>query len=173
MEKGRTHMRKKKIRLLALLLAFSMVLSVIPMPVLAEGTETHVHNDSGTAVTFTTAWTSNNSLPASAGSYYLTEDVSISGTWTVPTGTTTNLDLNGHSIIMTGAQTVIKVSGSSTVFNLYDCQGTGKITGGRGNSSTSRSSAGGVAVKGSSIFNMYGGNISGNDAGANGFGGGI
>lgn len=92
MEKGRTHMRKKKIRLLALLLAFSMVLSVIPMPVLAEGTETHVHNDSGTAVTFTTAWTSNNSLPASAGSYYLTEDVSISGTWTVPTGTTTNLD---------------------------------------------------------------------------------
>ena len=164
-------MRQRKQKKLALLLTFCMVLGMVPIPVLAE--EAHTHSDSGTAITFE-AWTATDSLPTTAGNYYLTADVSISSTWSVPSGTT-SLDLNGHSITMTGSKTVITVD--DTTFNLYDCQGTGKITGGKGSSATTKNSAGGVSVGGNSkssaneTFNMYGGNITGNSAG--GYGGGI
>lgn len=62
-------------------------------------------------------------LPTTAASYYLTSDVTLSGTWTVPTGTT-NLCLNGHVIKANCTDdnkfSVITV-GSGATLNLYDC----------------------------------------------------
>lgn len=40
-------------------------------------------------------------LPSAAGTYYLMQDITISSTWSVPSGETT-LDLNGYGITMTG-----------------------------------------------------------------------
>lgn len=77
-------------------------------------TEPHEHDD----IDFT-VWTSNNSLPNTAGSYYLKNDVTISSTWNVPTGTT-NLCLNGHVITRNGKGDAIYLDGSDTL-NIYDC----------------------------------------------------
>ena len=116
----------------------------------------HTHNNS-------TAWTAADSLPGTAGSYYLTQPVS--GSWAVPEGEV-NLCLNGQTIngkITIGSG---RVQGEVTVnggkFELYS----GTITGGVQ-----------VGIKGSayqtgSSFTMYGGEITGNKAGS-GSGGGV
>ena len=79
------------------------------------GPKPHTHG----GITFD-PWTSTNSLPATAGNYYLANDVTLSGTWTVPGGTT-NLCLNGHGIIRTGSGRVIDLSSSGRNLNIYDC----------------------------------------------------
>lgn len=96
----------------------------------------HTHNNS-------TAWTAADSLPGTAGSYYLTQ--SVSGDWTVPTGEV-NLCLNGQTI--NGKITV----GSGATLTLTDCTGTGKLQGSRSGS--------GVSINGGT-FNLYGGTITG------------
>ena len=96
----------------------------------------HTHNPG-------TTWTAADSLPGTAGSYYLTQPVS--GDWTVPTGEV-NLCLNGQTI--TGKITV----GSGAKLTLTDCAGTGKLQG-SGNGS-------GVSINGGT-FNLYGGTITG------------
>ena len=152
----------------------------------------HTHNNS-------TAWTAADSLPGTAGSYYLTQPVS--GSWAVPEGEV-NLCLNGQTIngkITIGSG---RVQGEVTVnggkFELYS----GTITGGvqvgikgsayqTGSSFTmyggaitgnevSRSSGGGVFLVGTTnhidppSFTMHGGTISNNTAGApDGGGGGV
>ena len=75
----------------------------------------HTHNTG-------TAWTAADSLPTSAGNYYLTQ--SVSGSWTVPTGEV-NLCLNGQTI--NGKITV----GSGATLTLTDCSSdnSGKIQG--------------------------------------------
>ncbi len=60
-------------------------------------------------------------LPSKAGNYYLTEDVTLNGTWNVPSGVT-NLCLNGHVIKANGFN-VITINNGVTL-NLYDCQTT-------------------------------------------------
>ena len=119
----------------------------------------HEHD---TAVTWTTA----DSLPDSAGNYYLTQPVS--GDWAVPEGEV-NLCLNGQTI--NGKITI----GSGASLTLTDCSSdnSGKIQGGvTVNGGTlelySGTITGGVQVglhsrpaTGSS-FTMYGGTISGN-----------
>ena len=96
----------------------------------------HTHNNS-------TAWTAADSLPGTAGSYYLTQ--SVSSDWTVPTGEV-NLCLNGQTI--SGKITV----GSGATLTLTDCTGTGKLQGSRSGS--------GVSINGGT-FNLYGGTITG------------
>lgn len=96
----------------------------------------HTHNNS-------TAWTAADSLPGTAGSYYLTQ--SVSSDWTVPTGEV-NLCLNGQTI--NGKITV----GSGATLTLTDCTGTGKLQGSRSGS--------GVSINGGT-FNLYGGTITG------------
>ena len=96
----------------------------------------HTHNNS-------TAWTAADSLPNSAGSYYLTR--SVSGSWAVPEGEV-NLCLNGQTI--NGKITV----GSGATLTLTDCSGTGKLQGSRSGS--------GVSINGGT-FNLYGGTITG------------
>lgn len=123
----------------------------------------HTHSGYGSDIN----WTNTTSLPTTAGNYCLTADVSISDTWAVPQGGVVNLDLNGHSITMTGSKTVIYVNG--TTLNLYDCQNTGKITGGNGSYGKEKS-GGGIYVS-DGTFNMYGGSIAGNTAA--GYGGGV
>lgn len=128
----------------------------------------HEHD---TAVTWTTA----DSLPDSAGKYYLTK--SVSGSWTVPTGEV-NLCLNGQTI--SGSITV----GSGASLTLTDCSDSGRVQGrvlvnGGKFELYSGTITGGVQVgiKGSayqtgSSFTMYGGEITGNKAGS-GSGGGV
>ena len=96
----------------------------------------HTHNNS-------TAWKAADSLPGTAGSYYLTQ--SVSSDWTVPTGEV-NLCLNGQTI--SGKITV----GSGATLTLTDCTGTGKLQGSRSGS--------GVSINGGT-FNLYGGTITG------------
>ena len=119
----------------------------------------HEHD---TAVTWTTA----DSLPDSAGNYYLTQ--SVSGSWTVPTGEV-NLCLNGQTI--SGSITV----GSGATLTLTDCSDSGKVQGevlvnGGKLELYSGTITGGVQVgkKGGtyqigSSFTMYGGAITGNE----------
>ena len=141
----------------------------------------HEHND----VTFE-AWEITTSLPDSEGSYYLTADVTISSTWTVPSGTT-NLCLNGHGIKKTGSNDSAVYVPSSAILNIYDCKDTehkftvdgnsiatiddsltsgyqtfigGYITGGRGKASTGNRNGGGIFIDGE--CNLYGGNVIGN-----------
>lgn len=103
----------------------------------------HKHND----VTFT-AWTATDSLPDTAGNYYLTENVTLNREWDVPSGTT-NLCLNGKNISASNLTCIIRIA-ESDALNLYDCKNAGNIT-----------NKGGSGVKNSGTFNMYGGNISG------------
>ena len=96
----------------------------------------HTHNTD-------TTWTAADSLPGTAGSYYLTQ--SVTADWTVPTGEV-NLCLNGQTI--NGKITV----GSGATLTLTDCTGTGKLQGSRSGS--------GVSINGGT-FNLYGGTITG------------
>ena len=128
----------------------------------------HEHD---TAVTWTTA----DSLPDSAGNYYLTQ--SVSGSWTVPTGEV-NLCLNGQTI--SGSITV----GSGATLRLTDCSGNGKIQGEVTVNGGTFELYGGtitggvqVGIKGGSYqtgsnFTMYAGTISGHNA-SSGSGGGV
>nr|WP_329752440.1 S-layer homology domain-containing protein [Clostridium sp. CM74B_53] len=130
----------------------------------------HEHDTAGTE------WTTTDSLPDSAGSYYLTK--SVSENWTVPTDGEVNLCLNGQTI--NGKITV----GSGAKLTLTDCSGNGKVQGevtvnGGKFELYSGTITGGVQVgiKGStyqtgSSFTMYGGEITGNKAGS-GSGGGV
>ena len=73
----------------------------------------------------TSAWSNTSSLPSSSGSYYLTGNVSLSGTWTAPSGTTT-LCLNGNNITFSSGY--ISVPSGNTL-NIYDCQDSGTVKG--------------------------------------------
>lgn len=129
----------------------------------------HAHN----GVRFT-RWTSTNSLPSTAGNYVLMNDVTLSNTWTPPTGTT-NLCLNGYQIKKTSGY-IIQVSNASTILNIYDCapfgrtrthtvtdyytgSGTVNITNGLIGGSNNNA----IYISNGTV-NMYGGTIAGNSA---------
>ena len=128
----------------------------------------HTHNTG-------TAWTAADSLPHSAGSYYLTQ--SVSGGWTVPEGKV-NLCLNGQTI-----DGSIKV-GSGATLTLTDCTDSGRVQGEVTVNGGTFELYGGtitggvqVGIKGGSYqtgsnFTMYGGTISGHNA-SSGSGGGV
>lgn len=99
-----------------------------------------------------TAWSSTNSLPTAAGCYYLTADVTLTDRWTPASDIF--LCLNGHDIISGADRAIIIWNG----FTLTDCKGTGKITHIPGKTGC------GIQVE-NSTFNMYGGNITGNEYG--------
>ena len=120
------------------------------------------------------AWTTADSLPDSAGNYYLTQ--SVSGSWTVPTGEV-NLCLNGQTI--SGSITV----GSGATLRLTDCTGKGNLQDGVSVNGGTLELYGGTIIGGvevgqhsnpatGSSFTMYGGAISGNNE-EGGSGGGV
>ncbi|MCM1054462.1 MAG: hypothetical protein NC394_02970, partial [Bacteroides sp.] len=110
-----------------------------------------------------TEWTSTNSLPTSAGNYYLSGDVNVT-TQTLITADIT-ICLNGHTIKYTGDSNstarifFIKDGGSLT---LSDCKSGSKLTGGK--PSNDKYSGGAVYIEQNGTFIMYGGAISGNSA---------
>lgn len=110
----------------------------------------HKHTVGDTEITFR-PWDKTDSLPDS-GSYYLTENVTLNSSWT-PTGDVT-LCLNGKTITENDNTDAICVDSGKTV-TLWDCQDNGTVTHASG--ATGR----GVQVQGT--FNMYGGNITGNN----------
>lgn len=77
----------------------------------------HTHTDGEKTITFI-PWTRKNSLPTTAGNYYLTADVTLTNTWTVPANTV-RLCLNGHGIRMNAEKRVIYIGGNT--LELYDC----------------------------------------------------
>ena len=100
----------------------------------------HAHNN----IIFT-PWTSGNSMPNSSGNYYLAGDVSLSSTWTAPSGET-HLCLNGHNITFSSGYISV---GSGSTLNIYDCQDDGTISG----------ATWGILQQGSGNVTVYGGNI--------------
>ena len=86
------------------------------MPAAANGT--HVHN----GITFQ-AWSKTNSLPTTAGNYYLTNDVTLNSYYEIPGNI--NLCLCGHKIEGSVSQGMIRVN--RYALNIYDCQGAGRV----------------------------------------------
>lgn len=129
----------------------------------------HNHDAAGTE------WKTADSLPTSAGSYYLTR--SVSENWTVPAGEV-NLCLNGQTI--NGSITV----GKGATLTLTDCTDSGRVQGEVTVNGGTFELYGGtitggvqVGIKGGSYqtgsnFTMYGGTISGHNA-SSGSGGGV
>ncbi|MCM1119842.1 MAG: hypothetical protein NC543_10865, partial [bacterium] len=133
----------------------------------------HSHND----ITFT-SWTGTDSLPTMVGNYYLTGDVTMSGTWEAPAGTT-GLCLNGYQVKYTGAeedQSFLQVNENATL-NLYDCDGSGgthtltsPVTNGSvtvrgglitGTSQKSKIVGSCICIYPNGTCNLYGGSIAG------------
>ncbi len=130
-----------------------MVVSLFAIVPISASATTHTHDD----ITFE-PWESTTSLPTTAGNYYLTDDVTISATWTVPTGET-NLCLNGHTISYAGSNgSVILINNANTKLTVYDCGTTGAITGGN-----TTGNGGGVNIT-AGTFELKNGNIEGNVA---------
>ena len=116
-----------------------------------------------------TPWEKDTELPADAGSYYLTKNVTLEKEWVPQSGTT--LCLNGHSITLNAAGAVIDMQVYGTIFTLYDCQKNGTITHGKDGTGTTYNGCG--VVVGGGTFNMYGGKITGNVKTDSGSGGGV
>lgn len=115
-----------------------------------------------------TPWEETDSLPNTAGSYYLTDNVTLTAEWEPKSGTV--LCLNGKSITLNAEGDVIYMPANGTIFTLYDCQKSGTITHGKDSTDTTYNGCG-VVVGGT--FNMYGGNITGNVRTDSGNGGGV
>ena len=180
-------MKKTFGKILGAFLCLGMVLGLMPSQALqVKAADEHkhcvcgaTHKDVGdhTSETLTTfqEWTETDSLPDTAGNYYLTNDVVLTTAqnyegskycgWKVPDGTV--LCLNGHSITMKNPEgidnkdvDVIAVTGH---FTLTDCQNEnqqGMITHGK-DASDNKYLGKGVKVLGGT-FDMYGGRLTGN-----------
>ncbi len=118
-------------------------------------------------------WTSTNSMPSTAGNYYLTQDLTIHSEWRAPEGTT-RICLNGHKI--TTYEHFLMVSG--TALEIYDEEGGGSmdavyrvgsmfwVKGGKfvlngGTINGNVSTAGIVDVAANATFTMNGGTLTG------------
>ena len=172
-------------RIYSILLAIAMLATIIPITVLAEDPP-HTHNGY-TAISNATELAA---LFTNGGSGYLTTDITTNSDASrlIKAGKTVNLCLNGFVLTLgnnNGQNIGIEGNG---VLNLYDCgtkthkfsvganglwtldetSGTetvtgGVITGGQGGGGI----AGAVYMASGAQFNMYGGNIIGNQASGN------
>ena len=183
-------------RLFAWLLVLALVLSLVPSvaaesDTLPGASQWHDH-------TTHEGWTEikeGDPLPTAAGKYYLSADVELTAEWTVTKDI--HLCLNGHSIKQTkaGTRVAILTEGKKNTLSVYDCVGTGTVSGGSSNTgaafnvgrTTTLSWYGGKLTGNTStgsgtiylqkatsanptggVFNMYGGEVSGNKVKAGG-----
>ena len=132
-----------------ILVTFAMVIGLFP------GMSVKAYADpSGTGVS---------SLPSTAGTYYLTGDVTISSSWTPVNGIT--LDLNGKTITMNESGNAITVSNGVTLtIKDSSSSNSGKIT--HASNITGR----GVQVQSGGTFQMTGGSITANNCFGDGAG---
>ena len=176
-------MKKTFGKILGAFLCLGMVLGLMPsqaLQVKAAGEHKHcvcgaTHKDVGdhtseTEITFQ-AWKKTDSLPDTAGNYYLENDVVISAPtkdedsgyvgWQVPDDVV--LCLNGHSITMTGREqcNAIFISWDKK-FTLTDCKNTGKVT--HADKEDGKKYTGSAIGVNGGTFKMYGGSITENDA---------
>lgn len=177
-------------RLLAIPIAASLAMGLLPAPTLAADTAAHSHpicgaahadigDHTGTcdAVTWT-AWNGTDEITYDANKtayVYLEKDATRDNRLIVKTGCTLYLCLNGNSLtssVTSSSDTnseVINVPNNAQ-FILCDCKGSGTITHSTG------AKGKGVRVGGSNsaaaTFSMYGGTISGNHTDAQCFGSG-
>ena len=170
-------------RLLAIPVAASLVMGLLPAPALAEDTahshpicgEAHTdigdHTGACEAVAWT-AWNGTDPIPYDADSktayVYLAGEVTRDVTLDIEAGYTLYLCLDGHSMTSSATDKEVIYARNGANFILCDCTGGGKITHspnvtGRG----VRVSQGG---SNKASFTMYGGEISGNHHGGNGAG---
>ncbi len=178
-------MKKTFGKILGAFLCLGMVLGLMPSQALqVKAADEHKHcvcgathkdvgdHTSETEITFK-AWTKTDSLPDTAGNYYLENDVVLNVPtdtgemyrgWQVPDGVV--LCLNGHSITATGRNLSNDIFvTSNTTFTMTDCKNKGRVTHAKNED--------GITYTGSAInvsggtFNMYGGSITGNDATSN------
>ncbi len=160
-------------RRFCILLALVLLFALLPATSLAAGTDEHNTHD---GITFE-PWESDNSLPDTPGSYYLTKDVILTQdnpTWNVPEGTV-NLCLNGHGIIGYGYYAtgslgsrnypVIIITDDRTL-NLYDCGKTEHFF----SESTDSSTPGMAIIDSSGNYTFKGGYITCGSGGNNGGG---
>lgn len=170
-------------RLLAIPIAASLVMGLLPAPTLAADTahshpicgEAHAdigdHTGACEAVAWT-AWNGTDPIPYDADSktayVYLAGEVTRDVTLDIEAGYTLYLCLDGHSMTSSATDKEVIYARNGANFILCDCTGGGKITHspnvtGRG----VRVSQGG---SNKASFTMYGGEISGNHHGGNGAG---
>ena len=118
--------------------------------------------------------TAANSLPKTAGSYYLTKNVELDSQWNVESVEIT-LCLNGYSITCNADKGAVNIAAEERghdvapagTLNLTDCngsgQGNGKITHGTNESTGEKYNGIGVGISSACTLNMYGGSITGNE----------
>ena len=120
-------------------------------------------DENGSSTHEDVTWTAINTaddLPSykvTSGYYYLTNNITLTDTWSINSGQNIVLCLNGHSITMNKNTSVITIDYST--FTLCDCTANGEIT--HGTDGGTKFTGSGVCV-GSGTFNMYGGKITGN-----------
>ena len=103
-----------------------------------------------------TEWTATDSLPTTAGNYFLANNVTVSKVQTFAADV--KICLNGHSVTRSGNRVLTADAGG--VLTITDCQGTGTIQG--GGISLNR----GTADKSGGVLNLYGGTVQGNSSSA-------
>lgn len=102
------------------------------------------------------AWTATDSLPTTAGNYYLANDVTLSDPWEAPMGES-RLDLNGKSIKRDAGEESVAIEVPTAAFlDLYDYAGSGAIQPSEG-----AFVAHGVDVYDIGAFRMHAGTIKG------------
>ena len=129
-----------------------------------EGEETVPENHVHDGVSFT-AWEAADSLPAEAGNYYLTQDVTLAS-WSPQAKI--GLCLNGHTVTFTGDG--LSINSSQVVLDIYSSEDGGvinngsksvKVSGGTLNLHSGTIICGneGIYIQGSATFNMSGGKL--------------
>ena len=169
-------------RLLAIPIAASLVMGLLPAPTLAADTSAHSHPICGAAhadigdhtgaceaVTWT-AWNGTDKITYDANNtayVYLEKDATRESRLEVKAGYTLYLCLNGQKLESSltssasqGMSQVINVSNGAK-FILCDCKGGGTISGNHADDLRSGSGGAGVEVQ-NGTFKMYGGTISDN-----------
>ena len=163
-------------RWMAVLIVLVMLITMLPVQLVAAETKTHTDGHicsaqcAGGAVTWT-AWTSSNSLPADSGHYYLTGDVTLSTKITVAKGKDITICLGGYDItVKSDATGNPYISGKLTIADCtayYDAEGkyvSGKITGsvnGDGGLFNVRGSGGVLVLEGGTLTGNNGTNSGG------------
>lgn len=158
-----------KKRIISCLLLLCMVLAIFPTAAFAAEPHTHAvsvdcSTTEGTQMEFT-EWNTENALPAAAGHYVLTTDVTIDETWEAPRGGETTLCLNGNTITIEcgiSDSRGISVQASGTTLNICDCSAdhSGAIAVTTSSAADTLRSVSAICNEAHGTLNLYGGNIS-------------